>query len=143
MNTVTYRFSKSENAVYNPFYDRWFTHIETFQLKRTVNELNDFLWLKHLSYFILFYYKSSQSTADLLTVVSDRIAMAFNRDGATRAVYILELYIHLIYPKLSTEFGMLVFFTNFGPMEFLARYLALILLFSVIGRFGWFWMGNI
>ena len=30
--------------------------------------------------------RSSQSTADLLTVVSDRIARAFNRCGATRAV---------------------------------------------------------
>ena len=31
-------------------------------------------------------FRSSQSTADLLTVVSDRIAGAFNRSGATRAV---------------------------------------------------------
>ena len=31
-------------------------------------------------------FKSSQSTADLLTVVSDRIARAFNRSGATQAV---------------------------------------------------------
>ena len=31
-------------------------------------------------------FRSSQSTTDLLTVVSDRIAMAFNRSGATRAV---------------------------------------------------------
>ena len=31
-------------------------------------------------------FRSSQSTADLLTVVSDRIAMAFNRSGATQAV---------------------------------------------------------
>ena len=31
-------------------------------------------------------YRSSRSTADLLTVVSDRIARAFNRSGATRAV---------------------------------------------------------
>ena len=30
--------------------------------------------------------KSSRSTADLCTVVSDRIARAFNRSGATRAV---------------------------------------------------------
>ena len=30
--------------------------------------------------------KSSQSTADLLTVVSNRIAMAFNRSWDTRAV---------------------------------------------------------
>ena len=31
-------------------------------------------------------FRSSQSTADLLTVVSDRIARAFNKSGATRAV---------------------------------------------------------
>ena len=31
-------------------------------------------------------FRSSQSTADLLTVVSDRIARFFNRSGATRAV---------------------------------------------------------
>ena len=31
-------------------------------------------------------FRSSQSTADLLTVVSYRIARAFNRSGATRVV---------------------------------------------------------
>ena len=31
-------------------------------------------------------FRSSRSTADLLTVVSDRIARAFNRSGATGAV---------------------------------------------------------
>ena len=31
-------------------------------------------------------FTSSQSTADLLTVVSDRIARVFNRSGATQAV---------------------------------------------------------
>ena len=31
-------------------------------------------------------FRSSRSPADLLTVVSDRIARAFNRSGATRAV---------------------------------------------------------
>ena len=31
-------------------------------------------------------FRSSRSTADILTVVSDRIARAFNRSGATRAV---------------------------------------------------------
>ena len=31
-------------------------------------------------------FRSSQSSADLLTVISDRIARAFNRSGATRAV---------------------------------------------------------
>ena len=38
---------------------------------------------------------------------------------------------------------MLVFFTNLGLMEFQVRYLALFLLFSVIGTFGWFWMGSL
>ena len=33
-------------------------------------------------------FRSSQSTADLLTVVSDRIARAFHRSGTTRAVAI-------------------------------------------------------
>ena len=31
-------------------------------------------------------FRSSESTADLLTVVSDRISRAFNRSGTTRAV---------------------------------------------------------
>ena len=31
-------------------------------------------------------FSSSRSTADLFTVVSDRIARAFNRSGATRTV---------------------------------------------------------
>ena len=31
-------------------------------------------------------FRSSQSTADLFTVISDRIARAFNRSRATRAV---------------------------------------------------------
>ena len=38
-----------------------------------------------LSYF-QYGFRSSRSTADLLTVVSDRIGKAFNRSGATRAV---------------------------------------------------------
>ena len=35
-------------------------------------------------------FRSSRSTADLLTVISDRITRAFNRTGATRAV-VLDL----------------------------------------------------
>ena len=31
-------------------------------------------------------FRSSRSTADLLTLVSDRIARVFNRPGATRVV---------------------------------------------------------
>ena len=37
-------------------------------------------------FYFQFSYRSSRSTADLLTVVSDRIARAFNRSRATRAV---------------------------------------------------------
>ena len=41
-----------------------------------------------MAFFSDFQYgfRSSRSTADLLTVVSDRIARVFNRSGATRAV---------------------------------------------------------
>ena len=49
---------------------------------------------------------------------------------------------HMIYPRPFTEFGMLVFFTNFSPMEFQVTYLVLFLLFTVIDNFGWFWSGG-
>ena len=44
--------------------------------------------LEKCGLFSYFYYgfRSSRSTEDLLTVVPDRIARAFNRSGATRAV---------------------------------------------------------
>ena len=35
---------------------------------------------------IQYGFRSSRLTADLLTVISDRITRAFNRSGATRAV---------------------------------------------------------
>ena len=60
-------------------------------------------------------FASSPSTADLLTVVSDRIGRAFNRSGLVGLQ-------HLIYPAFSTGFGMLVFFTNISLMEFQVRY---------------------
>ena len=37
-------------------------------------------------FYFQYGFRSSRSTTDLLTVVSDRIAKAFNRSGATRAV---------------------------------------------------------
>ena len=50
-----------------------------------INRLVDFL--KKCSLFSDFQYGyRSQTMADLLTVVSDKIARAFNRSGATRAV---------------------------------------------------------
>ena len=56
-------------------------------------------------------FRSSRSTADLLTDVSDRITRAFNRSGVTRVVTL-----H-IYPRLLTGFDMLVFFRNLSLME--------------------------
>ena len=57
-------------------------------------------------------FRSSPSTADLLTVVSDRIARAFNnKSGATRAVT-------LDISKALTGFGMLVVFTNLSLSGF-------------------------
>ena len=51
-------------------------------------------------------FRFSQSTVNLLTVVSE----------------LLELQ-YLIYPRLLTEFGMLVIFTNLSLVEFQVRYL--------------------
>ena len=53
---------------------------------------------------------------------------------------LLELLICL---RLLTGFGMLVYFTNLSLMEFQVRYLALILLFSVIDDFEWFWIESL
>ena len=50
-----------------------------------------------------FYFNSSRSTADLLTVVPDRIARDFNRSGATQAVAL----------DIFTAFSTLIFFTNY------------------------------
>ena len=100
--------------------------------KRVNNEVDDHLEKCGLFSEFQYGFRSSQSTADLLTVGSDRIAMVFNRSGAARAVA-------LVYSMLLTEFGMLIFFTNLKLKEFQVRYLALFLLFSVIGGFGWFW----
>ena len=55
---------------------------------------------------------------------------------------LLELW-HLIYPRILTGFGMLVFFTNLSLTEFQVRYLALLHLFSVIDGFEWFWMESL
>ena len=81
-------------------------------------------------------FRSSRSTADLLTVVSDRIARAFNRSGATRAV---ALDISKAFDRVWRA-GLL---RKLKSYEFLVRYLALFLLFLVIGSFGLFWMGNL
>ena len=58
----------------------------------------------------LYGFRSSQSTADLLTAVSDRIAMAFTRSGATRAV---SLHISDAFDKVWHD-GLLHKLTSFG-----------------------------
>ena len=76
-------------------------------------------------------FRLSWSTAYLLTVVSDRVARDFNRSWATWAV---ELYISKAVDRVW-DAGLL-----HKLMKFQVRYLALFLLFSVIGSFKWFWM---
>ena len=50
------------------------------------NQIVDHLQKYGLSSHFQYGFRSFRSTADLLTVVSDRIARAFNRSGATRVV---------------------------------------------------------
>ena len=94
-----------------------------------------FITLRNVDFFSDFQYGLgySLSTAYLLTVVSDKIARAFNR---SRAV-VLE------YPRILTEFVMLVLFTNLSLRELQVRDFTLFLLFSVIDSFGWFKMGRL
>ena len=80
-------------------------------------------------------YRSSRSTADLLTVVSDRIARAFNRSGATRAV---ALDIFKAFDRVWHA-GLLHKLKSYGISGIFMEFF----LFSVIGGFGLFWMGNL
>ena len=73
-------------------------------------------------------FRSSQSSADLLTDVSDRIARAFNRSRATWAVAL----------DISKAFGQsltCLFSSQTSLMEYQVRYLPLFLLFSVMEGF--------
>ena len=109
-----------------------------------------------MAFFSDFQYgfRSSWSTADLLTVVSDRIARAFNRSGATWAVAIDKSkasdrvwhagLFHQLNPfHLNPRQGEKTWWEELSLMEFLIRYLTLFLYFSVIDSFGWFWMRNL
>ena len=86
-------------------------------------------------YFSDFQYglRSTQSMADFLTVVYDKIARAFNSSGATRAVAldISQAFVKVWHAGLLQK----------CVMEFQVRHLALFLLFSLVGSFQWFWMG--
>ena len=113
-----------------------FPLIHTIALNIFVTEVNTWEvklleWLQHFRMYFKHSYgfRSSRSTTDLLTIVSDRIATAFNRSGATQSVA-LDIS--------KAGFDMLVFFTNLRLMDCLVRYLALFLLFSAIDGFEWF-----
>ena len=54
--------------------------------KHVNNRLVDHLEKRDFFSDFQYGFRSSRSTADLLTVVSDRIARAFNRPGATGSV---------------------------------------------------------
>ena len=62
--------------------------------------------------------------------------------GILTGLGLLELW-YLIYPRLLTGFGMLVYFTNLGLGEFPVICLALFCLFSVVDGFLWFWMESL
>ena len=47
-----------------------------------------------------------------------------------------------MYPRLSTGFNMMAFFTNVSFMEFQVKYLVLFHLLSVIDDSEWLWMGS-
>ena len=73
-------------------------------------------------------FRSSKPTADHLTVVSNRIAQAFNRSGATWAVALDK-------SKGFHSFWHTGLLQNLSLMEFQVRYLALFLLFTIIDDF--------
>ena len=79
-------------------------------------------------------FRSSRSTADLLTVISDRIARAFKRSGANQAVAV----------DISKAFDRVWHAGLLHKLkEFQVIYLALFLLFLVIDDFEWFWMESL
>ena len=81
-------------------------------------------------------FRSSQSTADLQ--IFSRLYLIESL-GLLTGLGLLKLW-HLIYPRLLTGFGMLVFFINLSLMEFQVRYLVLFLLFLGTDSFELFWM---
>ena len=80
----------------------------------------------------------SQWTADLLVVVSDRIAKAFSMSGATQAV---AINISKAFDRVFHA-GLLHKLKSYGISGILMEcQSALFLLFSVIDGFKWFWKG--
>ena len=82
-------------------------------------------------------FRSFRSTADLLTVVSDRITRDFNRSGVTQAV---AFDIFIAYDMFWLA-GLLHKRNSY--MGFQVRYLVVFCLFLVIDDFEWFRMGSL
>ena len=80
-------------------------------------------------------FRSSRSTADLLTVASDRIARSFNRSGSTLAV---ALDISKAFNRIWHA-GLLHKLRSYG----ISGQIFGLLLLSIIGSFGWFWMRSL
>ena len=112
----------------------WF--VKVFEKFVSITYIVDYLRKCGLFYDFQYSLRSSRPTADFLTVASDRIARAFNRSGATRAIA-------LDISKVFAGFGMVVYFINLGLGEFQVRYLVLFLLFSVVDSCKWFWMESL
>ena len=74
-------------------------------------------------------FRSSQSTAILVTVVSDRLARELNSFGATPTV--------ALDTSNAFEFSVQVFLTILSLMKFLVSYWSLICLFSLTDDFEW------
>ena len=81
-------------------------------------------------------FKSSRSTADLLTVVSEKIARAFNMSGTTQAV---GLDISKAFDRIRHD-SLLHIGKSYG---FQVQHWVLLTLFSVIDSFKWFWMWSL
>ena len=89
----------------------------------------------HFSHF-QYSFRSSESTADLLTVLSDRVSRAFNKSGAARAVVL----------DISKAFDRVYYSGLFHKLKscgISGQIFCLISYFSVTGDFGWFWMRNL
>ena len=81
-------------------------------------------------------FKSSQSTSHFLTVMSDKIAAAFYKSGATQTVAldISKGFHKKWHPDLLYKL------TSYGIQN---GYLSLFCLSAGIDGFGWFWMGSL
>ena len=102
------------------------------------NRLVDYLQKRGFFSDFQYGFRSSRSTADLLTVVSDRIARAFNRSGATQAVGldISKAFDRVCHPGLLHKFK---------SYEISGQIFSLIFSFlsNTVDGFGWFWMGSV